>query len=94
MTDHAAMANELAYASAIGNQFTSTSMASSDFQYGMAIFNLILAAASVFEIKNATKAYKSFQGLSKEAQESLSKISRNTGKRLLSELKEYELANF
>ena len=90
----ARISNELAYSSAIGNEFSSTSMASADFQYGMAIFNMVLSAVSISEIKNATKAYKSFNELSEEARDLIGKVSPSTGKRLLNELEEGELAKF
>ena len=70
MTDHAAMANELAYASA-------------DFYYGMALFNLVLAAGSIAEINNATKAYNTFNGLSEDAQKLLRSVKAAIGKRFL-----------
>lgn len=91
MTDYAAMANELAYASAIGNQFTSTTMASADFYYGMALFNVVLSAISMGEITKSVNQYKKFNSLSEEGKKVLTNSKVLERSRLLEGLSEADL---
>lgn len=87
----ARISNELAYSSAIGNEFSSTSMASADFQYGMALFNVVLSAISMGELTKSVNQYKKFNSLSEEGKKVLTNSKVLERSRLLEGLSEADL---
>ena len=87
----ARISNELAYSSAIGNEFSSTSMASADFQYGMALFNVVLSAISIGELTKSVNQYKKFNSLSEEGKKVLANSKVLERSRLLEGLSEADL---